>query len=152
MPAEIEPPALARLIDFAERPRTEDWSLRSALVRYAQPEPERVNGILELVRRTEGALGQHAKLIEREGQDLWNAFESGVAPSSESNARVIELLRATAELDRLGDVLAVWAVDRAGDLPNSEVDSVAADVSRRLDALGVPREEQRPPSARQRGV
>jgi hypothetical protein len=151
VPAEIEPPALARLIDFAERPRTEDWSLRSALVRYAQPEPERVNGILELVRRTEGALGQHAKLIEREGQDLWNAFAAADAPS-EPNAHVIELLRAAAELDRLGDVLAAWAVDRAGDLPNAEVDSVAADVSRRLDALGVPREEQRPPSARQRGV
>jgi len=151
VPAEIEPPALTRLIDFAERPRTEDWSLRSALVRYAQPEPERVNGILELVRRTEGALGQHGKLIEREGQDLWNAFEAADAPS-ESNAHVIGLLRAAAELDRLGDVLAAWAVDRAGDLPNAEVDSVAADVSRRLDTLGVPREEQRPPSARQRGV
>jgi hypothetical protein len=150
VPAEIEPPALARLIDFAERPRTHDWSLRAALVRYAQPEPERVNGILELVRRVESALAKHTKLVEREGPDLWNAFETDVAPS-EAGTGVIELLRATAALDGLGDVLAAWAVDRAGVLPNAEVDRVTADVTQRLDALGVPREERaRPP--RQRGV
>ena len=94
--------------------------------------------------------GQHAKLFEREGPDLWNVFESDVAPS-DPNAGVIELLRTAAELDRLGDILAVWAVDRAGTLPNVEVDGVIADVSRRLDALGVPREERTSPP-RQRGV
>lgn len=142
VPVGIEPPELARLIDFAERPRTHDWSLRSALVRYAQPQPERVNGILDLVRRIEWALGQHGKLIEREGEDLWKALENA-GRATERNAHVLGLLRAAVELDRLGDVLAAWAVDRAGDRPDAEVDGVTEDVSRRLDALGVPRDERR---------
>ena len=39
------------LADLSERPRTERWSLRAALVRYAQPEPERAGSVLEVVRR-----------------------------------------------------------------------------------------------------
>ena len=56
VPADIEPPELARLLDFAERPRTQDWSLRAALVRYAQPRPQSVSDLLDLVRRLEAAL------------------------------------------------------------------------------------------------
>ncbi len=149
MPVEIEPPELARLIDFAERPRTQDWSLRSALVRYAQPQPQRVNDILDLVRRIEWTLGKQTALIEREGPELWNALGSG-ASSTEGETQVIGILRAAQELDRLGDVLATWAVDRADPRPDAEVDSVVNDVAQRLDALGVPHEERtRPP--RQRG-
>ena len=35
VPAEVEPAELAQLLDFAECPHTENWSLRAALVRYA---------------------------------------------------------------------------------------------------------------------
>lgn len=149
MPADIEPPPLARLVDFAERPRLQDWSLRSALVRYAQPQPQRVNDILDLVRRTDWAIGRHAAYIAREGQDLWNALEGGAA-STALDAEVDSLLRVAQELDRLGDVLAAWAVDRSGTSPDAEVDRVVADVARRLDALGVPQQE-RPPGPRNRG-
>jgi hypothetical protein len=148
VPAEIEPQSLAELIDFAERPRVHDWSLRAALVRYAQPEPQRVNDILDLVRRTEWALGRHASVIARDGPALWNALDGDA--SSTLDADVVGLLRAARELDDLGDILASWAVDRAGSPPDADVDRIVADVARRLDALGVPHEE-RPPGPRNRG-
>jgi hypothetical protein len=143
VPVEIEPPQLARLVDFAERPRVQDWSLRAAMVRYAQPEPERVNRIVELVRRIEWALRSHRKAIERAGPEIWNALQ-GDADQAGSHAEVVALLDAAAELDRLGDILAGWAVDLAGERPNAAVDTATKAVARRLDELGVPREEQRP--------
>ena len=54
-----------RLVDYAEVPRVDDWSLRGALVRYAQPEPARASALLELVRRTDGALKPFARALER---------------------------------------------------------------------------------------
>ena len=148
MPPEIEPPELARLVDFAERSRTEDWSLRSALVRYAQPEPQRVNDVLELVRRVDAALGKNAAALTKNGPAFWNALEhDGEAP----DPYVVGVLCAARDLDALGEVLAGWAVDRAGDRPNGDVDRVVADVAQQLDALGVPREE-RPPGPRNRGT
>jgi hypothetical protein len=149
VPAEIEPPALAQLVDFAERPHTEDWSLRAALVRYAQPQPQRVNDVLDLVRRTEWALGQHAALFQREGAALWQALEDDTSPDDARQAHVVDLLRVARELDRLGDVLAKWAVDISGDRPDAVVDAAIADVATHLDELGVPH-EQRPPPPRGR--
>jgi hypothetical protein len=149
VPVEIEPPELARLRDFAERPRVADWSLRAALVRYAQPEPERASRVLELVRRAEGALHGHGKLLERDGPTIWATVTADPPSPTGPHSDVTALLLATAELDRLGDRLATWAVDRAGDRPDSEVDEVVTDVADRLDTLGIPREEpDRPPRRR----
>lgn len=145
MPAEIEPPQLANLVDFAERPRVRDWSLRAALVRYAQPEPVRANRILELVRRIEWALRPHRKAIERNGHEIWDALQGDGDRSD-----VVALLQAASELDGLGDVLANWAVDIAGERPVAAVDTVIGAVARRLDELGVPREEQQPRPSRRR--
>ncbi len=149
VPAEIEPPALAQLVDFAERPHVEDWSLRAALVRYAQPQPQRVNDVLDLVRRTEWALGQHASLLQRDGAALWQALEDGTSPADAREAHVVDLLRVAEELDRLGDVLAEWAVDISGPRPDAEVDAAIQAVGAHLDRLGVPHEQRRP-SPRQR--
>jgi hypothetical protein len=138
----IEPPELAQLLDFAERPRTENWSLRAALVRYAQPQPERVREVLELVRRIEAALRPHIKALERHGSELWDALHAESGRASEDDAGLLELLRTMTELDRIGDVLAAWAVDITAQRPDAEVDAVIADVAPRLDALGVPREDR----------
>jgi len=100
VPAEIGPPALAQLVDFAERPRTEGWSLRAALVRYAQPQPQRVEDLLGLVRRVERALGQHAHEIERRGPEHWEALGGRTPASSEVAARVVGVLSAARELDQ----------------------------------------------------
>ena len=150
MPADIEPPELARLVDFAERPRTQDWSLRAALVRYASPQPQRVDDLLSIVRRTDGALGKQNSVLARDGWEIWDALNGDVGAAND-HAELIELLRAAVELDRIGDVLASWAVDISGDRPDALVDEVIADVGARLDRLGVPREERPPPTARGRG-
>jgi hypothetical protein len=137
MPTEIEPPELARLVDFAERPRTQDWSLRAALVRYAQPAPLRVEALLEVIRRIEHAFGRNAKRFEREGDVLWRAVES-----EGGDDPLVELLRVAAEIDRLGDSLVGWAVTRGERRPDGEVERTTEDAARRLDKLGVPREER----------
>ena len=126
MPAEVAPPELARLVDFAERGRAHDWSLRAALCRYAQPQPARVSAVLDLVRRIEFALAPYAKTIERDAAD----------------ALVAGLLRAVVERDRLGDVLAAWAADPVSERPDDAIDAITADVAQRLADLGVPIEDQ----------
>ncbi len=145
---ELEPPELARLVDFAERSRAGDWSLRSALVRYAQGQPVRVSQVLELVRRIEAALHPHAKLLATAGTRLWPAVVAGKAPATEPEATVVGVLRAAAALDRVADVVVAWAIDRTGDQPDADVDAVVLDVTRRLDDLGVPREDRSGPPRR----
>lgn len=148
MPPELEPAELARLIDFAERPRVQDWSLRAALVRYAQGQPRRVSEVIELVRRLEFAIRPHLKSLARDGSAVWAALQSDDG-DSEAHAAV-PLLRCMAELDRLGDVLAAWAADPTGDRPDAAVDETVAELSERLERLKVPREERQRPT-RQRG-
>jgi hypothetical protein len=149
VPPEIEPPELARLVDYAECARAGDWSLRSALVRYAQPEPARVSRVLELVRRIDAALGSHAKLLQQRGPALWASLGAGDRGDDGTDAAVLGLLRAATTLDELADQLAAWAVDRAGARPDAAVDTAVADVTQLLDDLGVAREErQGPPSRR----
>lgn len=143
MPAELEPPELARLVDFAERPRVGDWSLRSALVRYAQGQPRRVSQVLELVRRIDAALHPHAKLLAAQGPDLWTALTAR-AVSSGPEGFVVEVLRAAALLDEVADGLAAWAEDQGLARPDAAVDAAVAEVARRLDVLGVAREPRTP--------
>jgi hypothetical protein len=150
VPAEVKPAELAKLIDFAERPRTDDWSLRSALVRYAQPQPALVSDVLDDVRRLDWAVQPHAKLFEREGPQVWQALDTGEEQDG-IDPRIIELLRLATELDRLGDIVAGWAADRSLDRPDTDVSAIAAEVARRLDELGVAREDRRPPPSRRRG-
>jgi hypothetical protein len=152
VPKELAPQELALLVEAAERPRTGDWSLRAALVRYAQREPVRVGSLLEQVRRLEGVLQAHRKVLEQDGPALWQALRGGERPADRTQAALVEVLEETAALDRLGDRLATWAVDRAGDPPDAEVDAVTEAMGARLDALGVPREARdRPPRAGRRG-
>ena len=154
--AEVQPPELARLVDLAERPREHDWSLRAALTRYAQPQPQRASDVIELVRRMEFAMRPHAALLQRDGPALWAGVTAGgdTADDDGDRALVIGLLRAMATLDELGDALAAWAHDPATGRPDALVDAVTADVTQRLEQLGVPREERPPrPTGRSgRGV
>jgi hypothetical protein len=143
-----EPPELARLLDFAERSRVGDWSLRSALVRYAQGNPMRVSQVMELVRRIEAALHPHAKLLASDGPALWDAAQRDDPPDAGPSAQVVGLVQATAELDQLGERVAVWAVDPSGGRPDAEVDAVVTSVTQRLDDLGIPREERQGPRPR----
>jgi len=149
MPAEPEPPELARLLDYAERARVGDWSLRSALVRYAQPCPRQVSEVLELVRRIEHGLGPHHRRLSTEGPRLWQCLQGTVAAHDEGDEMVLELLRAMGTLDGLAEELVAWAHDRSVPRPDDAVDAAVTAVRRRLDAAGVPHEERvRPPARR----
>jgi hypothetical protein len=143
MPAEVEPLELAQLVDFAERPHTGGWSLRAALVRYAQPQPQRVNDLLDLVRRIQAALGMQSATLQSDGPDIWDSLEHGTR--SADHGPLVELLDAAREIDRLGDALAEWAVDISRPRPDSTVDTVIGDVADRLERLGIAREERVPP-------
>ena len=136
MPVKVEPPELARLLDFAERPRAQDWSLRAALSRYAQPEPQRASDVIELVRRIEVVIHPQLDDIERYGSDLWRTLQSG--DGGDSAPAIVGLLLAMVDLDQLGDVLAEWAADRASERPDAAVDAVTADVTRQLGGLASP--------------
>ena len=131
------------VIEYAERPRTDGWSLRAALVRYAQPEPARAGAVLELVRRTDGALKPFAKLLEREPRLLELARgDDAEVPAGQEEAAAVDLLRVALELDRLGDVLAAWAATRSDDRPDAEIDAIARAAFVRLGELGVARENR----------
>lgn len=150
MATEVEPPELAALLDYAERPRAAGWSLRAALTRYAQPQPQRASDLIESMRRAEFGLRAHLKDVERNGPAVWAALHD--AGGGDIDRHVVELLRVLQDLDRVGDVITAWAVDREGERPDREVAAAAAAASARLDDLGVPHEERpRPTGAARRG-
>lgn len=148
MAADVRPAELAALLDVSERLRPSGWSLRAALVRYAQPQPQRASDLIELVRRIESALRPSAKELEREGPAVWEAVTGGT-----SDERLVALVQALLELDHIGERLSEWAVQASSaERPDAALDAVVADVTGRLEALGVEREERpRPPGARSRG-
>lgn len=63
-----EPDPVRSLVNYAESPRFGDWTLRSALVRLAQPEAGRAGAVLEVVRRCDAAL--RPVLRELEGRTV----------------------------------------------------------------------------------
>jgi hypothetical protein len=141
---DIQPPELASLLDFAERPRHGGWSLRAALTRYAQGQPRRVGDLLQLVRRIEAALAKESKSL---GPDVWARLADG------SDDQLVGVLRCAQAIDAAGDALAVWAADPwEVEKPHAQVDEAIASVTASLDALGIPEEgpPDRPPSARRR--
>ena len=60
---EIDP--VRSLLNYAESPQADDWTLRSGLVRLAQPEPERVGDLLQVLRRLDAVLGQVTRDLQR---------------------------------------------------------------------------------------
>lgn len=148
--APLSPPALDDLVELAERSRVDDWTLRSALCRYAQPEPARVAAVLTLVRRWEAAVHGHLPVLRREGERYLAAAGAGDDADPALDATLVGLLRVGADLDRAGEVAAAWAVDRTGE-PADELDAAAERVGSALDDLGVPEEEPIPRGMRGRG-
>ncbi len=147
----VEPPELGELLEFAERPRDHDWCLRAALTRYAQPEPARVGALLDLVRRIEFTLDDHADELKRGGPAIWAALleesPDPSGPDTDGDGYVVGVLRALREVDGLGDRLCSWAVAREGARPDDAVDAVVASLRSRLAELGVPEQERPGPPA-----
>ncbi len=152
MAGDVEPHALAQLLETAERPRSSQWSFRAALTRYAQPQPQRSSETIELLRRMEAALRPHAKTLERDGPKIWSAMHATSDPAgADVDPALVELLRVLAELDRLGDVIVAWAIDRSGERPDGAVDTAIADLAHRLERLGIHREVRPTRSPPRRG-
>lgn len=148
--ADLQPPELAELVDFPERPRTENWSLRAALTRYAQPQPMRVSRLLDVVRRIEAAFAADLAVLRSDGPGLWAAL--GSHTDLEGRSQLLGVLAAAQQIDRLADDLAAWAVRRDTVRPDDAVDATIADVTAQLDALGVAEPvDTRPPPSRRRG-
>lgn len=148
--AEVQPPELARLLDLGERPRADNWSLRAALTRYGQPRAQLASDVTEVLRRVEGELKVHGKTFDREGPAIWQAV---TAEDVDPEHRVlVDLLGVATDLDRLGDQLATWAADITRERPDTTVAASVTALARRLDAIGVPREEAPPRGSRGRGV
>jgi hypothetical protein len=140
--ADVEPPELVAVLDLAERARIGDWSLRSALTRYAQPEPLQVGELLDLYRRIEVVLPGLIDVATKHGPALWSAATADGGPNDDIPPFAIGLLQAMIEIDGLGERLAAWADNWTPEHPKSEVAAVIADVRKRLEDLGVPEQER----------
>ena len=91
-----------------------------------------------------------ARLL-KEGPVLWAVLTEGGDPSDEEADRILALLQVAQEIDALADVVVAWAQDRTGPMPVDAVSRTATEVSRRLDDLGVEREERGGPPPGTRG-
>lgn len=129
-----DPSAPGRLVDYAESPRVDDWTLRSALVRLAQPEPVRAGAVLELIRRTDAALAPHRRRLERDEVTTNTAVEA----VGDEDPDLVALLRPAVVLDALADVLTAWAAERSGPPPVAEVDRACSTAFELLEAAGAP--------------
>ncbi|MDH3300506.1 MAG: hypothetical protein OES24_08360 [Acidimicrobiia bacterium] len=87
------------LLQAAESPRVDDWTLRSALVRFAQPQPDLASAILESVRRTQAVLDPMARELMRHGvvtdRGLAVSADGGLMPMADPlpDVRVADLAR-----------------------------------------------------------
>ncbi len=111
-----------RLVDVAESPRAGGWSLRAALVRFAQPEPALASAVLAEVRRCDAALHPLRRVLERTDvvtdDDLAPGTLTGPPTAPRRDARAADLARV---LDRFADGEALaTAYDAATGLDDDE--------------------------------
>ena len=135
-----------RLVDYAESPRVGEWTLRAALVRYAQPVPAGASAVLELVRRTDGALKPFLRALDAHvtaTDPVLSAasFPAGGAPLAPSpaarlDARAADLARlALDEPEQFDRVLGEYeAVEPLDDDERAAIPVLAVAVE--LDRLG----------------
>lgn len=127
------------LLQVAESPRVDDWTLRSALVRFAQPEPELSSAILESVRRTQAALDPMVRELLRHGvltdRRMASSSEVGLAPIADPlpDVRVADLARAVRGLPD-GDHAAATVVEAY----DAAVESTGAEPVSAVERAAIP--------------
>lgn len=72
---EVDP--VRSLLNYAESPQADDWTLRSGLVRLAQPEPGRVGDLLQAMRRLDAVLAHVARDLQRHATSCDQALVGG---------------------------------------------------------------------------
>ncbi len=93
------------LVNYAEAPHAGDWSLRSALVRLAQPHPRRAEAVLDLVRRLDHALAPMTREIQRRGVITQRTLPRPDGTQPVPDGRTVDL--AVLIEDRPGDAVEV---------------------------------------------
>lgn len=154
------------LPELAEAMRATGWSFRSALVRFAQPEPLRGAAIVELIRRAEMAMKPLAPTLDdgrltavvRLAPSPERANTAAIDAALTALAAVVDdadglpadagaalpVIHAITVLDRLGEAVTAWAVDAPAPAPVGEWDATCRWLQARFDALGVPSESGPP--------
>ncbi len=111
LPAEPQPEL--SLLNYGESPRVGDWTMRSALMRFAQPQAERAGAVLELVRRLDAVLHHVARPLERYTVTCDRALSLPVGDQPADpcpDTRTADLARAAQhEPDGFGTVLAAYS-------------------------------------------
>lgn len=121
-----------RLAGYAEWPHVDDWTLRSALVRLAQPEPLLGGALLEAARRLDAALHPLTRSLEQH-LVVCDAGLSSVTDDAPAvggtpaepyvDARATDLARLAAHPGISGDDLTA-AYDRHEPLDDDEITAV----------------------------
>jgi hypothetical protein len=152
------------ILNYAEAPRRGDWTLRSALVRLAQPHPLRSEAVLQLVRRLDASLKPLIRPLQEHGVRSQRSIPGGaqhVADTrmvdlmanpevlAEYRQRIdlddaeiasVHLVQLALDLDELANTLAAWATAGPIDPPVAEIDQTCARVLNSMNEAGVPQE------------
>ncbi len=122
------------LLQVAESPRAGDWTLRSALVRFAQVQPELSGALLESVRRSQAALDPLSRNLMRHGavtdRGLSIASDGGLAPIADPlpdirSADIARAVRACGDTESALDaVVEAYGAEAAGDLDPAEREAI----------------------------
>lgn len=96
------------LLNYAEAPHTDDWTMRSALVRLAQRDPARVGALLQVSRRLDAPLHHVARTLQANpamcddalAEAVWHADRAGSLSDAlvepYPDVRIADLARAVA--------------------------------------------------------
>lgn len=113
-PTPVDP--VRSLLNYAEAPHDDDWTMRSALVRLAQRDPARVGALLQVSRRLDAPLHHVARTLQSEPAMCDEAMAApswdpdtvlGEAPAKPyPDARIADLARAVAAGNDVDAVLA----------------------------------------------
>lgn len=162
------------ILNYAEAPRHDDWTLRSALVRLAQPHPLRSEAVLQLVRRLDAAIKPVIRQLQHHGVQSQRSIPGGaelvadvrlvdlagdpqvlaayqeLAELDDAELASVHLVRLALDLDELANTLTAWAAAGPSTPPLSEIDQTCAQVLASMDNSGVPEEPrwEGPPSSR----
>lgn len=110
------------LLNYAEMSRVGDWSMRSALTRFAQPEAARAGELWELMRRLDVVLHHVARPLERHTVTCDRALDLGASPVDPyPDTRIADLARAErSEPGGFATVLAAYSAASADPLGREE--------------------------------
>lgn len=152
------------ILNYAEAPRNGNWTLRSALVRLAQPHPLRSEAVLQLVRRLDAAIKPMMRPLQQHGVQSRRSIPRGadqiadirlvdlvsdpevlaayreMVELDEAELASVHLVRLAVDLDELANTLAAWAATGLGDPPVAEIDSTCARVLESMNTSAVPEE------------